>query len=324
MTDFIIKKYLSDGGSRGRKHVGVILGFMGIGFNLLLFLLKVTAGTLSGSVAITADGFNNLADSCSCILAVLGFRLGAKKPSQSFPMGYGRLEYLSGLLISAVILFIGMRMVLSSIGKILDPEPIDGCPAVIVILIISILVKGYMYRYNSRIGRMIQSSGMRAAALDSLCDCIATLAILTAILIERFTGFNADGYTGILVALCILYAGITSVIESTAPLLGKGLDADSKRILDAIIDTYPAIGKAENVMLHDYGPERKLLTFAIDTDDPNRIIPQLRADINSRLHMDTVISPVSNENHDLPNKSALTDQQYHQKKEIQERESIER
>lgn len=289
MTETIIKRYLSSDSRDGRRKVGILLSAAGILFNLLLFLIKYAAGSLSGSIAITADGFNNLADSCSCILALLGFKLGGKHPTEKYPMGYGRFEYLSGLLISAVILIIGGRMLLSSVGKILHPASIESCPAVIVVLLLSILIKGTMYLYNSRIGRLIRSSGMRAAALDSLSDCIATLAILASIAVERFTGFHADGYTGLLVALCILYAGGVSVKESLEPLLGRGIDSGTRQTLMKIIQQY-GITEHSGFALHDYGPHQKLLTFTIPLSQAEEI-PVLKQAVFEQTGLEAFICP---------------------------------
>ena len=316
MTEFIIRRYLRSNLADGRRKAGILLSLMGILFNLLLFLLKAVAGTLSGSVAITADGFNNLADTCSCILAILGIWLGNKRPDSNYPMGYGRLEYLSGLLISAVILFIGGRMFLSSLTGILHPEAVDGCPTVVVILLISILVKGYMFLYNRKIGSLIRSSGMKAAAMDSLCDCIATFAILIAIVIEKLTGFSADGYTGMMVALCILWAGLSSIKESLDPLLGRGLDPKTIERLNKVIGRFPEIAAIERVRLHDYGPTQKLLTFTITAKSYEALLPSLKKAIKEQLGMDAVIMPVY--------KSTSSCPQYSQNKETQERESIER
>ena len=316
MTEFIIRRYLRPERPDGRRKAGILLSITGILFNLLLFLLKTEAGTLSGSVAIIADGFNNLADTCSCILAILGIWLGDKRHDSKYPMGYGRLEYLSGLLISAFILFIGGRMFLSSIQKIIHPEAVDGCPTVIMILLISILVKGYMYLYNRRIGRLIRSSGMKAAALDSLCDCIATFAILVAVVIENLTGLPADGYTGIPVALCILWAGLSSIKESLEPLLGRGLDRHTIEKLNEVIAHFPEIEKVERVRLHDYGPSQKLLTFTVTASSYESLLPRLQNAVKERLGTESVIMPVY--------KSASSCPQYSQNTETQERESIER
>lgn len=325
MTQYIIKKYLNRPGDvyKGRKAAGMILSLMGIVFNLILFGLKYTAGVLSGSIAITADGFNNLADAGSCVLALLGFKLGDMKPTRTYPFGYGRLEYLSGLLISAAILAIGAKMMYSSIGKIIDPRPVDGKPAVIVILLLSIAIKGYMYLYNTRVGRAIRSSGMRAAALDSLSDCFATLAILAAIAIEKLSGLHADGYTGVLVAMCILYAGAISVKESLEPLLGRAIDSADLSQLQDIIQSHRDIRGVHDIALHDYGPRRKVLTMLVDATCPSSAIARLRGDILSTMKMEAIIMPAGKENALRQYKRPNKEQEYIQTTQLQEREELE-
>lgn len=298
MTEYIIRRYLASDSRDGRKKAGIILSVAGIAFNLLLFILKTSAGSLSDSIAITADGFNNLADSGACLMALLGFELGDKPADKRYPCGYGRFEYLSGLLISAAVIFIGGRMLYSSIGKIIAPEPVGGGAAVIAILLISVAVKGYMYCYNRKIGRLIHSSGMRAAALDSLSDCVATLAILAAVVIERLTGFQADGYTGVLVAVCILYAGITSARESLQPLLGRGIDKELSQKLDKITEGT----RVYRAAVHDYGPHKKLLTMYLSDSCDAAKIPKLRERIQNELKMEAVICPCA-ENKSEKNKT---------------------
>lgn len=314
MTERIIRRFSGESG-KGRKKLGALFSVLGMLLNLMLFALKYTAGTLSGSIAITADSFNNLADAGSCILALSGFLLGNMKPSRRFPFGCGRLEYLSGLLISLAVLGIGCRMLLSSIGKLLHPQEVDGCPTVIMILLISVGVKGFMYLYNSRIGKRIESAGMKAAAMDSLADCIATLAILTSIVIENLTGFNADGFTGMLVALCILYAGAHSVWESGAPLLGRGIDKETLDKLSGIMQSDPRVRDFSEPAIHDYGPQRRVLTIYICCDNVEAVIPLLRKRIKEELQAEAVICPIGE-----MNKSASRCRQYHRKKEKQERE----
>ncbi len=308
MTKFIKDRYLRDNSKKGRIKAGAAISGLGILLNLILFCLKLTAGILSGSVAITADGFNNLADSGSCVLALLGLKLGCKPPDKKYPLGYGRLEYLSGMLISAAILFIGGRMMISSVSKIISPEPVDGCGLVIVILLLSVAIKGCMYRCYSTIGRMIHSSGMRAAAMDSLSDCIATMAILAAVTIERLTGFNADGYTGVLVAVCILYAGMTSVRESVGPLLGKAPDKEFTDKLKEISAEFKEIKAIDDIAVHDYGPHKKIITFFLKADDAQAVIPKLRKRIKEKLGYEAVICP-EYENDNTENKITLKDQQ---------------
>lgn len=324
MTKYIIRRYLSGDAEGGRKTAGIILSLMGIGFNLLLFVLKSLAGTLSGSIAITADGFNNLADSGSCILALLGFKLGDMKPCRSYPFGYGRIEYLSGLLISAAILILGIRMMLSSVLKILHPEAVNGKPVVILILFISIAVKGYMYRYNKHIGSRISSAGMKAAALDSLSDCFATLAILLSIAIERLTGINIDGYAGVMVAMCIIYAGVISAKDSLRPLLGRASDDDTMAKLCDIICEHTDICMLSGITLHDYGPERKLATMYLRrSDNTDSLITTLSKRIRSELDIEAFIMPVDKDFEKEQYKAPLRRQEYNQMIRAQEREQIE-
>ena len=292
MIRYIQNKYLSPGrdpGS-GRKSAAILLGVAGTAFNIMLFILKATAGSISGSIAITADGFNNLADVGSCLLTLLGILLGNKKPAKKYPFGYGRFEYLSGLLISAAVIVLGIRMMISSVSKIIAPTDISGKPIVIVILTVSIAVKGYMYVYNSRIGKQIDSAGMTAAALDSLSDCAATLAIIISILIERFTGINIDGYAGALVAVCILWAGYISARESLHPLMGMGIDDETISRIMMIASRHKCVTGVYDVAVHDYGPRRKILTVRVTaTGNASLAAAQMKDEIMTELGFEAVI-----------------------------------
>lgn len=308
MTDYIIKKYLRDGG-KGRKKAGMLMSFLAFFLNILLFALKYLAGIMSGSIAITADGFNNLADAGACLLSVLGFHTAGMKRTSKFPLGYGKLEYLSGVLISVIVLWIGGDMLCSSIEKIAHPEDVSGSPAVIAILILSIGIKVWMYLSSNKLARIMDSSGIRATAVDSFCDCIATAAILASVIIEETSGFNADGYTGVLVAFCILYAGISSIKESVSPLLCSGLDAQT---LDALAEMMSESGKVSGfyeAAVHYCGPEKKLLTVYISCNEPESVIPDLVNRIKHELDMEAFIS-VSKENCIKKNKTYARVQKY--------------
>ena len=186
-----------------RKAYGILCGAVGIGFNVLLFIGKFFAGTLAGSIAITADAFNNLSDAGSSFVTLLGFQMAGQKPDSEHPFGHGRIEYLSGLAVSMLILLMGVELAKSSLQKILHPEPVDSSPVVIAILCVSIAVKLYMFSYNRRLGRKLNSSAMEATSMDSLSDSAATLAVLIATLVGHFTGLMIDGWCGILVAAFI-------------------------------------------------------------------------------------------------------------------------
>ena len=287
MTRYIIRKYLCGDRPDGRKKAGIILGAAGIFFDLLLFGIKYLAGLLSGSIAITADAFNNLADAGAHITALLAFPLGDKKPSRRFPFGCGRIEYFSGLVVAAAVLTVGVRMLLSSVEKIRCPMRVESSPTVIAILLFSIAVKAYMYRYNKRIGERIDSAGLRSVAVDSFCDCLATGAIILSVLIQKLTGFPIDGWTGLLVAGCILTAGIFAAKESVAPLLGMGVDDQALDRLYEVFEEIPGIGGVKDIAMHDYGPNRKLLTMRVSGTTDAVVV--LKKRIKEELGMEAVI-----------------------------------
>lgn len=297
MIRYITKKYLSGSDPRaGRNRLGLIVSLIGIGLNLLLFGVKFVAGSISGSIAITADGFNNLADTGACLMVVLGLKLGDRKPCRKFPFGYGRIEYLSGLLIGGIVLFLGGRLMAESVMKIIRPEPIDGKPLVLLLLVVSILIKGAMYIYNRRIGALIDSAGMKAASMDALSDSIATLAIIAAILVENLTGLNIDGWTGALVALCILWAGLVAVKDSLAPLLGKGVDAALRERIESIAMRSRGVTQVRAVALHDYGPQKKLLTLCVALQpDSADTLKTLSRELSAALGVDAVVGMIDEE-----------------------------
>ena len=292
MIRYIKKKYLSPAADRAaaRRKVGLLLSLLGVGLNLLLCAVKCTAGAISGSIAITADGINNLADTAACLLVILGLWLAERRPCRRFPFGYGRFEYLSGMVIGGVVLFLGGRLMAESVSKIIHPAPIDGKPIVLVMLALSILVKGAMYVYNKRIGALIDSAGMRAAAMDALADCVATLAIIIAVIVEKLTGLTVDGYTGALVALCILWAGFVAVKDSVVPLLGEGLDEDTKARIECIALRRRNIRRVRGIAVHDYGPQQKLLTMTLTLSGGDaQTVSALQAQLRAELGMESVI-----------------------------------
>lgn len=204
-----------------RQAYGTLCGAVGIGLNLLLFLGKWIAGTLSHSIAITADAFNNLSDAGSSIITLIGFRISGQKPDPEHPFGHGRMEYISGLLVSVAILIMGFELVKSSVEKIIHPEAIDSSPVILGILAASILVKLYMFYYNRSVSAKIDSAAMRATAMDSLSDTVSTALVLAATVISQFTGLLLDGWFGVLVGIFILYTGGSTLKETMDLLLGR-------------------------------------------------------------------------------------------------------
>ena len=244
-----------------RKAYGMLCSLTGIFLNVLLFAGKYIAGTLAGSIAVTADAFNNLSDAGSSVITLLGFRMASKKPDPDHPFGHGRIEYLSGLAVSLIIIVVGVQLGLESIDKIRSPEEIDASLLPMLILVASICVKGYMFFYNRAVGRKINSPGMSATATDSLSDCIATLVVLISMLVARFTGVNIDGWSGAVVAVFIIYSGFSAARDTLSPLLGSAPDPELvKRIVD-IVMAHPEVLNVHDLVVHDYGPGRLMVSL---------------------------------------------------------------
>ncbi len=289
MENFL-SKYMPDADERSRRRaLGILFSGLGIALNLSLFLLKTIAGTISGSIAITADAFNNLSDAGSSLLSLLGFKLADVRTGSRYPFGIGRVEYLSGMLISAAILSVGGRLMISSIQKIVHPTATQPRLCVVVILLFAIGIKLFMYLYNRHFGRSLDSSGMRAAAVDSLSDCFATLAILLSMAVERLCGVNIDGICGVMVAMCILYAGALSMKDALSPLLGA---AASDKTIDDIADivcAHSAQILTLDIRVHDYGPMRRIAEITLSgTADSRRI----KSALTEELGMDSVIEVI--------------------------------
>ena len=286
-----------------RRAYGVLCGIVGICLNVLLFAGKFLAGTLSGSIAITADAFNNLSDAGSSFVTLVGFQLAGQKPDSEHPFGHGRMEYVSGLAVSVLILLMGLELGKTSIEKILHPEPVDFSPLIFAILCASILVKLYMFLYNRRLGKKLASPAMEATAMDSLSDSVATAAVLIATLVGRFTGLEIDGWCGVLVAAFILWSGINAVRDTLDPLLGRAMDPELAADIDKLVLSHPNILGIHDLVYHDYGPGRAMMSFhaevPADTDllEMHDIIDHIERELKAKHHIETVIhtDPVVND-----------------------------
>lgn len=244
-----------------RRAYGSLCGVVGIGLNLLLFAGKFFAGLISGSIAITADAFNNLSDAGSSVITLLGFRLAGKKPDPDHPFGHGRIEYVSGMVVAALILLMGVELGKSSFEKILHPAAVDFSILAIVILAVSVAVKLYMSFYNASVGKKINSAAMLATAADSRSDAISTSAVLLAMLVGKLTNLQIDGYVGMVVAILILIAGIKAGKETLNPLLGQAPEADFVKDIERIVMSHEPICGIHDLVVHDYGPGRVMITL---------------------------------------------------------------
>lgn len=255
-----------------RRAYGVLCGAVGIGLNLLLFLGKLLAGVFSGSIAIMADAMNNLSDAGSSVITLIGFQLAGQKPDPEHPFGHGRLEYLSGLIVSLAIILMGVELGKSSLEKIFHPEPVEFSLLAVGILAASIGVKVYMACYNRAVGKKIGSAAMKATAADSLSDCISTAVVLAAMLIGHWTGLLVDGWCGVLVALFILRTGIGAAKETVDPLLGQPPTAEFVQSVHDLVMSYDGIIGIHDLVVHDYGPGRRMLSLHAEVPASGSIV----------------------------------------------------
>lgn len=261
LSKLFIKNHEDYTDPKVRQSYGILAGAVGILLNFLLFAAKALAGLLSHSIAITADAFNNLSDAGSSVITLIGFRLSGQEADSDHPYGHGRIEYLSGLVVAAIILLMGVELIKSSFSKILHPELPDFSPVIVFILTLSILVKLYMYMYNHRISVRIDSAAMKATAADSLNDCIATAAVLASSLIGHFTGVSIDGWCGLIVGIFILRAGIEAAKDTIDPLLGKAPDLAFVEHIRSIVLSHPEVLDVHDLLVHDYGPGRMMISL---------------------------------------------------------------
>lgn len=295
LSKIIIKNRDDLGDPAVRTAFGILCGAVGILLNLLLFAGKFFAGTLSGSIAITADAFNNLSDAGSSLITLMGFRLGEQKPDSEHPFGHGRIEYLSGLLVSMFIILMGFELARTSVGKILHPEPVEFSWVSVGILIASICVKLYMCYYNRTVGKRISSTAMRATAMDSLSDSAATSAVLIATLAGRFAGVMIDGWCGILVALFIIWSGLGSGRDTLDPLLGQPPSAEFVAGIRDIVMAHPGILGIHDLIVHDYGPGRRMISLHAEVPANENVmdihdeIDNIETELKKKLGCETVI-----------------------------------
>ncbi len=285
-----------------RQKYGILCGILGIALNLLLFLGKAFAGLISGSIAITADAFNNLSDAGSSLITLVGFRLAGQKPDPQHPFGHGRFEYISGLLVSLLILLMGFELGKSSIEKILNPQAVELRWLTGIILIVSIAVKIYMGIYNRSVGKKINSAAMMATMTDSLGDAVATAVVLIATVIGHFTGFSIDGYCGTAVAIMIFIAGFRSAKETISPLLGQPPEPEFVRQIEQTVLSHKTVAGIHDLIVNDYGPGRKIVSLHAEVPadanvwDAHDLIDNIEQEIALKLgciaviHMDPIVT----------------------------------
>lgn len=306
MIRFLTKVFIHDSENTSspevRRSYGTLCGIVGIVLNALLFAGKMLAGTISHSIAITADAFNNLSDAGSSLITLTGFRMAGQKPDPGHPFGHGRIEYLSGLIVAMLIVLMAFELIRDSIGKIIHPEETQFSLLIVVILVVSILVKIYMSFYNRSIGNKINSAAMKATAEDSLSDTIATTAVLICTLVSHFTGLKIDGICGLVVGIFVLFAGFRAAKETIDPLLGQAPDPEFvKQIRDIALVNKNILG-IHDLVVHNYGPGRVMISFHAEVPadgnilELHDIIDNTERELREKLNCDAVIhmDPIMN------------------------------
>ena len=288
MTNIILKLFIKNEedwqNPAARSSIGKFAGAAGILCNCLLALVKIAVGLIAGSMAIIADGVNNLSDAASSFVTLLGFWMARRPADKQHPYGHARYEYLSGLAVAAMILLIGAELVKSSVEKIIEPQPVAISMATITLLVASITVKLYMSRFYRKLGKAINSSALNAASVDSRNDVVSTAAVLLGCLVNYCFALNVDGYIGLAVAFFILYSGVVIARETISPLLGQQADGEMADKITEIVLSHKKILGIHDLLVHDYGPGRCYASVhaEMDADEDQLACHDVIDDIESK------------------------------------------
>ena len=276
MTDLILRIFVRDHKNTEdpavRDKCGRVAGAVGIVTNFLLFLMKIIVGTVFHSVSVTADAVNNLTDSGSSVVTLIGFKMASKPADEKHPFGHARIEYLSGVIVSFIVIFLGLQLGMSSIEKILTPEENALTPVALVVLVISILAKLWQCLFYRKVGRMIKSESVEATSKDSRNDVIATSVVLLGAVITMLTGVNLDGYMGAAVALFIVFSGVQLTISTADPLLGQAPEGELVQTITEKMLSYPGIIGLHDLAVHNYGVGRCFASAHCEVDAKNDIL----------------------------------------------------
>lgn len=299
ISEAIIKKFIKNSeqveNEEVRNKYGTVAGIVGIVSNLLLFILKFSIGFLSGSIAITADAFNNFTDMASSAITMIGFKLASMPADEEHPFGHGRLEYLSALIVAFMVMFVGIKFVQTSFERIMNPVAVEFSLIPFILLLCSMAVKFWLGKFNKYVGEKIDSSALKAVAVDAMGDVFTSGCVVLSYLVAKFTAFPLDGYVGIVVSLIILYAGFSLVKETISPLLGEAPDAE---LVDNIVNgllEYNIISGVHDLIIHNYGVGRCIASVHaevpcnIDIMEIHEVIDDAEKELSKKLNIHLVI-----------------------------------
>lgn len=298
MSELLLRLFIPKGDAEDpkvRTRCGLLSGITGIILNILLVAGKLTVGLLAGSVAIIADAVNNFSDAASSVITLIGFKLAGQKPDKEHPFGHGRIEYIAGLIVSMLILFMGFELAWSSIEKIITPEAAEFSYAAMGVLIAAILVKFWLFYFNRKIAKRINSPSIAATATDSLSDVIATSVVLAALIAGQYTDWPIDGIAGVIVAIFIFKSGWGAVKSTQAPLLGRPMSKELADEIDKLALNHETILGIHDLIYHDYGPGRAIVTFHAEVPadgnlmDTHETIDRVEREIREKFGIEAVI-----------------------------------
>ena len=298
MTGLLIRACLRGGDPRDpavRRRCGTVAGGVGVALNALLSLGKLAAGLATASVAMVADGVNNLSDAASSVVTLVGFRLAGQEADADHPFGHGRIEYVTGLIVALAILLMGVEVGKSAVDALLHPAPVQATPLSLIILLASMTAKLWMFFFNRALGRAIGSQAMEATAADSLSDMASTGVVLLSALLSGRVSFPVDGLAGLAVALLILKTGWEAARDTLDPLLGRPMDPELAADIDRLVLGHGQILGIHDLVYHDYGPGRAMMSFHAEVPADgdflalHDLIDHIERELKARHHIETVI-----------------------------------
>ena len=287
-----VKDYENTKDPQVRERYGKFAGVVGILSNVILCAAKILVGAISGSIAIIADGINNLADASSSIITLAGFKLSSLPEDKEHPYGHARIEYISGMIVSVLIVVVGIELIKSSADKIMHPSPLEFSWSIIVVLLLAIAIKIWQALFNINIGKRINSLTLTATGTDSRNDVIATTVVLISIIVGKLTGLQIDGYMGCLVALFIIWSGIGLVKETMSPLLGEAPDPELVNAISDMALSYDGVLGIHDLVVHNYGPGRIFASIHIEVDaeadmmESHDMIDNIEREMAKKLHIE--------------------------------------
>ena len=305
MTELLIKIFIKDRNVKDlqvREKYGMLSSITGIIVNLLLSVFKLIIGVIANSISIISDALNNVTDAGSSIVTMIGFKLSQKEIDKDHPWGHGRMEYVAAFIVDVLIIIVGYQLLQTSIGKIIHPEMPSITNVTIILLVVAILVKLWLFVFYRKIANTIDSAAIRGTAYDSISDTISTLAVLISAIVAKLANVSIDGYISILVSMFILFTGCKALKETIDLLLGEKPDEEFVKEIEEFTKNYELVSGIHDIMVHDYGPGRKIVSFHAEVPSDcdimkaHDIIDEMEQDIYKKfncittIHMDPIVT----------------------------------